>query len=286
MDADPAERLALEAVLHWYAAMGVDASMDEEPHDRFASPPVPAAEGDGPRLAVTPTMPASAPAPGPAIASASGPAEAQVRQAQALAAGAATLDELHALWSERSGCGLAATASRMVFAGGTPGARLMLVGAAPEADDERQGEAFAGRHGRLLDAMLAAIGFDRTSAYLANVVPWRPPGGRAPTPLELALCLPFVRRQIELAAPRVVLCLGERAAQPLIGTRDPIGKLRGRWLAYEGEARAVPALVTYSLDFLLKQPSQKKRAWTDLQALALRLEETAGAPERSAGATV
>ena len=268
VNADPSDTRALESLLRWYAAMGVDASVDEEPHDRFVTPapasPPPERVSASPQPIDTPTR-GGAPRPAaPAPAS----AEAQIRQAEALAADATTLEELHARWATLPGCGLAATAARMIFSGGTAGAPLMLIGSAPEADDERQGEAFAGRHGQLLDAMLRAIGLARADVYLTNVIPWRPPGGRPPTPLELGLCLPFTRRHIALADPERVLCLGERAAQPLLNTRDPISRLRGRWLAYEGEAKTVRTLVTFSPDYLLKQPLQKRRAWSDLQMLA------------------
>lgn len=262
--ADPSDDTrALEGLLQWYVAMGVDAALDEVPHDRFVAPEPARPPRVAPQAALTPQE-------GPprlSVPATPASADALVRHAEALAAGARTLDELQALWAALPGCGLAATASRPIFAAGAP-APLMLIGGAPEADDERQGEAFAGAHGRLLDAMLRAIGLDRADVYLTNVIPWRPPGARAPTPLELALCLPFTRRHIALAEPAVILCLGERAAQPLLGSRDPISRLRGRWLDYEGEAKTVKTLVTFSPDYLLKQPLQKRRAWADLQILA------------------
>jgi DNA polymerase len=265
---------ALEGLLRWYAAMGVDAAVDEAPHDRFAAsepaeaPSAPRnAAGRSPATAARPLPTARlAPSTDGALTS----AEDLVRQAEASAAGAADLDALRERWAALPGCGLGAT-SRMIFAAGTAGSPLMLIGAAPESDDERQGEAFAGAHGRLLDAMLRAIGLDRAGVYLTNVIPWRPPGNRVPTPLELALCLPFTRRHIALANPAVLLCLGERAAQPLLGSREPISRLRGRWLTHEGDTRTVRTLVTFSPDYLLKQPLQKRRAWADLQILEAEL---------------
>ena len=291
---DDATTAALEALLRWYAAMGADASIDEAAHDRFA----PSDTGDneaGPAVAALERVArraAAEPAPRSEIDRAAPPvtrkamdatpmaAEALVRQAKALAGGAGTLAELKARWEALPGCGLAATASRMIFSSGTPGAPVLLAGGAPDADDERAGEAFAGAHGRLLDAMLRAIGLDRGGVYMINVVPWRPPGNRAPTPLELALCLPFARRQVALADPAVILCLGERAAQPLLDTRDPIGRLRGRWMSFEGEAKTVKTLVTFSPATLLKQPIQKRRAWADLLMLAA---ERSVAPLRADG---
>ena len=267
MDGFPDDRPALESLLRWYVAMGADAPIDEAPHDRFAQPDVrPAA-----RAAPVAPMPASPPQARAMAALGVASAEALIRQAEALAAEATTLDDLLARLETLPGCTLAQTATTMIAVGGTPGARLMLVGAAPEADDERQGTVFAGAHGTLLDAMLRAIGLARTDVHIVNLIPWRPPGARAPTPLELALCLPFARRHIALADPALLVCLGERAAQPLLGTRDPISRLRGRWLSYEGDTKTVKTLVTFAPDYLLKQPLQKRRAWADLQMLAADL---------------
>lgn len=266
--------LAFESLLRWYVAMGVDAPLDEAPHDRFVALTAPSAEprlpaGRSPESRPTPAEPAAV-RRGPAAPTDLG-ADDLVRHAQAAAEGAGDLAELRDAWAAVPGCSLAATAANMIFSGGNPAAALMLVGGAPDAEDERTGEAFSGSGGRLLDAMLRAIGLDRAGVYLANVVPWRPPGKRAPTPLELALCLPFARRHIELAKPALIVCLGERAAQPLLGTRDPISRLRGRWLSYEGAAGTVKTLVTFSPDYLIGQPLQKRRAWADLLMVATEL---------------
>ena len=124
--------------------------------------------------------------------------------------------------------------------------------------------------------MLASIGLSRANAYLAHVIPWRPPGNRPPAPLEAALCLPFTRRHITLANPDLILCLGERTAQLLLGTKEPLARLRGRWLTYEDGATPIKTAVTFSPDYLLGQPLQKKRAWLDLLAFAKMLEAKAG----------
>jgi DNA polymerase len=151
----------------------------------------------------------------------------------------------------------------------------MLIGAAPGSDDERQGEAFAGPAGRLVDAMLAAIGLTRDSVYLANLIPWRPPGNRPPTPLEAGLCLPFARRHIALARPEIILCLGERAAQLLLlDTKETLSRLRGRWHDYPGADGPIRLAVTFSPDYLLSQPLQKRRAWRDLLDVARALESS------------
>jgi uracil-DNA glycosylase family 4 len=287
---DPLVAGALEGLLRWYVAMGADAAIDEEPHDRFAAPaPQPArgpaltqdAQAEEAENRDTPspeaprqrTLNRDLPAPAAAPRFESTPAaDALIAQAEELAARAGTLEELRHAWENFQGCGLAATASQMIFSGGTPGAPIMILGAAPGSDDERQGEAFAGAAGRLIDGMLAAIGLSRGTVYLANVIPWRPPGNRQPTPLEAALCLPFTRRHIALANPGVILCLGEKAAQLLLGTKEPLARLRGRWLTYEDGAAPVKIAITYSPDYLLSQPLQKKRAWADLLAFAKMLE--------------
>ena len=256
---------ALEGLLRWYAAMGADAAVDEAAHDRFVALPPPATRSAPASAAATPIRQA----PGPAAAQR--PAEALVAEAEALAAGAVDLADLQALWATVPGCTLAAS-SRMIAAHLPEGASLMLVGGAPGEDDERAGTIFAGKPGLLLDAMLRAIGLARTDVALAHVVPWRPPGGRPPSTLELALCLPFARRQIALAAPRVLLCLGERAAQPLLATRETVTRLRGRWLVHEGDAATVKTMTTFAPEFLLKQPVMKRRAWADLLMLEAELE--------------
>ena len=266
VDPSNAQPSALETLLRWYVAMGADAILCEVPQNRFAQPE-PVRQGDPRLVRPAPPLPVSLPGPGEGL----GTPDALIAQAKALAAECATLDDLKAHWASLPGCGLSSTAAHMIFSGGTPGARVMWIGGAPDSDDERHGEAFTGAKGRLLDAMLKAIGLDRREAYLANVIPWRPPGNRPPTALELGLCLPFARRHIALAAPDILICLGERAAQPLLGSRDPISRLRGRWLAFEGEATTVKTLVTFPPDYLLKQPLQKRRAWADLLMIAAEL---------------
>ena len=259
---------ALEGLLRWYAAMGADATVDEVPHDRFVAALAPAAP---PQPQASVAVPASSPAPAPRRDGPPASADALVREAQESAAAAIDLADLAARLAALSGNGLPANLGRMVLAGGKPGARVMLMAGAPEEDDIRQGSVFAGERGILLDAMLRAIGLDREIVYVANLMPWRPPGARALTPLELSLCLPFARRHVTLAAPEFLVCLGERAAQPLLDKSESLNRLRGRWMSYEGDGRTVRALATFTPDYLLSQPLQKRRAWADLQMLAAAL---------------
>ena len=152
--------------------------------------------------------------------------------AREAARSASSLDELRAILDRFEGCGLKGSASRLVFADGTPGSRLMLVGEAPGAEEDKQGLPFVGRSGQLLDRMLAAIGLDRSKVYIANIVPWRPPGNRTPTPVETQICLPFVQRQIELSNPDVLVTIGQPSTGALLGVQG-IMKNRGRWFPYQ-----------------------------------------------------
>jgi uracil-DNA glycosylase len=269
-------------LLAFYLDAGVDALLGEEPVDRMADT-APASfadsraavkrgnEGEGLRSA--PAIPVrSPPLPsreaGNVIAQAAlPPPEAATIAAREAAAKAKDLDVLRALLENFEGCGLRATATRLVFADGNPQARVMFVGEAPGYEEDISGLPFVGRSGKLLDRMMAAIGLDRTKAYIANVVPWRPPGNRTPTPQETAICLPFIRRQIELADPDILVCLGQPATQTLLSTREGITKTRGRWFKFDTGQREIRAMATFHPAYLLRQPLQKRLAWRDFLAL-------------------
>ena len=187
--------------------------------------------------------------------------------ARARAREARTLDELQKILADFDACPLRFTAKNLVFADGNPEARVMFLGEAPGADEDRIGKPFMGRSGQLLDKMMAAIGLDRTGAYIANIVPWRPPGNRNPTPQEVAVCRPFVERQIELVDPDLIVCLGAPATQTLTGTKDGILKARGRFFPYALPDREIRILATLHPAFLLRQPVQKRLAWRDFRAI-------------------
>ncbi len=193
--------------------------------------------------------------------------------AREAAGSAKNLDELRTLMENFAGCTLRATATQLVFADGNPKARVMFVGEAPGRDEDLAGLPFVGRSGKLLDRMMAAIGLDRTQAYIANVVPWRPPGNRTPTPQETAICLPFIRRQIELVDPDILVCLGQPSTQTLLETKEGITKTRGRWFKYHTGRREIRALATYHPAFLLRSPLQKRLAWRDFLALKKALAQ-------------
>ena len=255
----PPDPTTARDLLDFYLEAGADALLGEEPVDRFAE------VTPAPRAAAAPKAPAQRPVvAAPAVAPAA--PDAAAMEAREAAKSAATLHELRAILERFEGCALKATASRLVFADGNPQARLMLVGEAPGRDEDIEGLPFVGRSGKLLDRMLAAIGLDRTSVYIANVVPWRPPGNRTPTPQETQVCLPFITRQIELADPDVLVCLGGPSAQTLLG-QSGITKIRGRWFTFHSGAREIRAMPTFHPAFLLRSPLQKRFAWRDFLAI-------------------
>jgi len=266
---DPVDPAALTLLLRWYAEMGVDLAVDAEPHDRFADSALPLPNPPPAPEVKTLARPAPRASEAPAASLSTDVIAQSAREAASIAN---TLEELREKLLAFEGCGLRATATQLVFADGNPEAEIMFVGEAPGADEDRIGRPFVGRAGQLLDKMLAAIGLDRTRVYIANVVPWRPPGNRTPTPLETSACLPFIRRQIALVNPKILICLGAASTQTLLATKDGIMRLRGRWLDYDGESGRIPALAMLHPAYLLRQPGHKKLAWADLRALAKKIE--------------
>jgi uracil-DNA glycosylase len=283
---DPAPSVA--QLLAFYLEAGVDCALAEEPVNRLADPDIAAAARE-PAPAQAARMPeTSAPtkpmptklmatksmaAPLPVGRGEPAPApDAAIASAREAASTAPSLEALRALLETFDGCALKHTATRLVFADGNPQARVMFVGEAPGRDEDIEGLPFVGRSGKLLDRMIAAIGLDRSSAYIANVIPWRPPGNRTPTPQETQICLPFIRRQIELVNPDVLVTLGNPSTQALLGTREGIMRTRGKWFDYETGSRAIRALATFHPAYLLRSPSYKRMSWQDLRAIAKALE--------------
>jgi len=267
LHADPPHR-----IFEFLSAAGVETLLGDEPVNRLAPPPKEpesrAMAGD--RQPASDARPASSPAP-------AAPDDAAMAARQ-LAASAPDLDTLRDLLDRFDGCALKGMATRLVFADGNPLGRVMILGEAPGRDEDEIGRPFVGRAGQLLDRMLAAIGLDRNQVYIANIVPWRPPGNRTPTPQEIAICMPFIQRQIELAAPDVLVTMGAPATQNLLGQREGILRLRGRWFDYQTggndrPARTIPALATLHPAYLLRQPAQKALSWRDLRALRARLDQ-------------
>jgi uracil-DNA glycosylase family 4 len=246
----------------------VEFAVDETPRNHFAGAAISASFPPKPAI-LAGSQPVAVPLRPP---DAGGERSSAEIAAGELAASAPDLASLRSCLESFEGCGLRRTATQLVFADGTPGSRVMFVGEAPGGDEDRIGRPFVGRAGQLLDRMLKSIGLDRTKVYIANVVPWRPPGNRTPTPLETQACLPFIRRQIELASPEFLVCLGASSAQTLLGVREGISRVRGRWFTFHcDDGRALRALAMFHPAYLLRQPAQKRQAWADLRALANEL---------------
>ncbi|SIT13174.1 uracil-DNA glycosylase [Insolitispirillum peregrinum] len=282
--------LSLPALLQWYLDAGVDEVIGDEPLDRYllSQQVVQAAQAarearQAERIAGQTRPPMQAGGRPTAQASdglvrptsvglAAAPAQARETAAH-VAAGCKTLTELRAAVEAFDGCALKVTASTTVFADGNPAAPLMLIGEAPGRDEDRQGVPFVGESGQLLAKMMASIGYDRSRYYITNVLPWRPPGNRTPTDQEVATCLPFLTRHIELVQPRVILLLGGLPTKALFARPEGIMRQRGKWRAYEspGLSHPIPALATLHPAFLLRQPGQKRLAWRDLLEILKKL---------------
>jgi uracil-DNA glycosylase family 4 len=253
-------------LLQFYVDIGVDEAMGEVAVDRTKV----LEKIDAP----LPFRSAPAAAPVEALPPVPGTFEA-VGDARTLAAAAKTLDELRAALESFEGLSLKRTATQIVFADGNPAARVMIVGEAPGADEDRMGKPFVGVSGQLLDRMFAAIGLSREeNLYISNVINWRPPGNRAPSDAEVALSLPFIQRHIELVNPAVVIFAGGVAAKALMQTATGITRLRGRWVDYnsEGLKTPIPAMPMFHPAYLLRSPAQKGLAWADLLSLKKKID--------------
>ncbi len=259
-----------KALLKWYIEQGVDETIGETAHSAFSelsagtreASPVPA---EAKLTNLTTAKPA---APLPSLQ----PIESIVKEAETIARSASSLADLKDAIMAFEGCSLKHTAMNTVFCDGNAEADLMLVGEAPGAEEDRQGRPFVGISGQLLDRMLATIGHDRENSYIANVLPWRPPGNRNPTPHEINICLPFIRRHIELVSPRVVLLVGGISAKALLNTSEGITRIRGNWHTLDLSGHIIDTLPTFHPAYLLRQPAAKKRAWQDLLAVQRKLE--------------
>lgn len=273
----------IRELLVFYLEAGVDCALGDEPIDRLSAPelatpdpassdrPIAAKTGIAPVAAARqPARQTATAAPRAGIAP---PPDIAIESAREAASTAPSLEALRTLLESFEGCALKFTASRLVFADGNPQARLMFVGEAPGRDEDIEGLPFVGRSGQLLNRMMGAIGLKRSDVYIANVIPWRPPGNRTPTPQETQICLPFIRRQIELVNPDVLVTLGNPSTQTLLQTREGIMKTRGRWFDYDTGTRTIRAMATFHPAYLLRSPSYKRMAWLDLRAIAKALED-------------
>ena len=271
---------AIRALLDWYALAGVDQAIDHAPRDRYREAAAAEAAARAPAPAAAPEPPpepervsATAEAPPAPVLPQLAPGDA-TWSAQEIAAACTSLDQLVAAVRAFDGCALKRTATNTVIGDGNPAASLMIVGEAPGAEEDRQGLPFVGPAGRLLDRMLAAIGLDRSAVYITNMLPWRPPGNRSPTAEELAICQPFLERQIELIAPRILVLVGGIAAKALLNRREGITRLRGQWFPFSTPRMSgtVQATATFHPAYLLRSAQAKREVWRDLLAIEERIK--------------
>lgn len=266
--ADDRLTTGLRAWLAWHAQMGAaDFELDGWGDVRPAPPAVAAA-----KAMPKPPAPAARP-PTPQLLRGD---RGAVGDARRLAAACRTLDELRQALETFDGCALKQTATRLCFGDGAADARVMLIGEAPGSEEDREGRPFVGPSGQLLDRMLATIGLDRGLVWITNVIFWRPPGNRTPTTAEIAVCQPFLERQIEILAPSVIVLAGGAAARALLARGEGVSQLRGRRYAYEGPnlPAPIPTLVMFHPANLLRQPLNKRFAWRDLLTLNAWLAES------------
>ncbi|MBY3276168.1 uracil-DNA glycosylase [Rhizobium laguerreae] len=297
-DLSPAE---LAALLHFHADAGVEWLLEEEAIDRFAEfeamkaarrpatqaqqqRPV-AGESLTPKERSVPGERQTPPRPGtaslrsaaPAERAASGPQPAipdgeAVQQARFAAESARSLSELKTAIEAFNGCNLKHSARSTIFASGDAESGIMVIGSAPGAEDDREGVPFSGKSGQLFDKMLAAIGLTRSAILLTQVIPWRPPGNRAPSAAEMDICRPFIERQIALAEPKAILLLGNFSARFFFGENDTIHGLRGRWKGIAVADCVIPAIASLHPQDLLTAPVNKRLAWNDLLAFQAKLK--------------
>lgn len=256
----------LADILRFYADAGLDYALDEEPQNRLLEVEKPAAPIlTAQKLTVRPTM---------ASPSTAVPDDAAVARAHTAAKAATTLEALRDSLEAFDGCSLKFTAKNLVFADGNASSKIMLVGDAPGRDEDLEGRPFAGKAGQLLDKMLAAIGLSRDQVYLTNMIYWRPPGNRTPTPMEIEICRPFIERHIEFIDPNLIVFIGAGSAKGFMTGSDSILRMRGQWQEWTSpNGRAIPALAMLHPDYLMRQPAQKKLAWRDLLSLKARIVE-------------
>ncbi len=294
---DIAEQIAHFAALQWHLDQGMDEVLADEPgllmraSVAAAAPAMqPASDIDPPApAAIAPGVSATTTSRAATITNIAPPAPVQgtpelKNEAIRLALGAQNLDELRTALASFEGIAIKKTATNMVFCDGNPEAPVMLVGEAPGADEDRLGRPFVGASGQLLDRILKCIDLDRTQTdperaiYISNILNWRPPGNRTPTPQEVELSLPFIERHIALVKPKLLIFCGGVSAKALLNTDDGISKLRSRWHNYTPQTpgldiSSIPAIATYHPAYLLRTPSQKRAVWQDMLNLATKRQE-------------
>lgn len=267
------------ALLAWYVEMGVDCAVSTTPTDwrnhtkeRHKETSASSISGQGQIDRAPPTLRPDAINAQTRVQRSHAPQEAEAL-ARERAKSARSLDELQQILSGFEGCALSATAKNLCFYRGAATAKLAIIGEAPGRDEDIAGKPFVGRAGQLLDKMLASIGLSENDVHITNIVYWRPPGNRTPTPLEAQICRPFLIRQMELLQPELILVLGGAAAKAVLDVNDGIMRLRGKWRTWAINDKDVPVMPSLHPAYLLRTPAAKRLAWRDLLALKLALSE-------------
>lgn len=260
----------LQQLLEWYLVAGVDETCGNQP---FTPNSAPVSSPLRPQLNFNSVMPATtAQAPRPATTQLAQATNNACQSAKDLCASAQSLEELRDLMEKFEGCALKLTAAHTVFGDGNPQAKVVFIGEAPGADEDRIGVPFVGRSGQLLDKMLAAVNLDRTKCYICNILPWRPPGNRTPLDSEIAVCLPFLKRQIDLINPDYIFMLGGSAANAVLDVTDSISRMRGRWYDYyKSDGSKAMVMASFHPAYLLRTPGQKAKAWADFLRLSRQM---------------
>jgi len=261
----PIDNGDIATLLRWYMDSGVDDSTGLETIDHFSRPDMPQHPQ---KISATISQPGHQARTVPVLL----PVEEIAREAQKQADCCKTLTELKEVISNFDGCLLKRTATHTVFADGNPDSHIMLIGDAPGDHEDREGTAFTGEVGELLDRMLGAIGLERAQDfYVTNILPWRPPGNRKPTDEEITVCLPFIKKHIELFNPELIILLGGISANNLLGSTAGIARLRGTWKDYDLKGRKIPVRALFHPVYLLKQPRAKGAAWQDLLEIKAKI---------------
>ncbi len=267
-------------LIDWYVEMGITTATANTPTDHFKFVPLPAigysaapkpVQKTAARTAAVPSSPVVSSAPAPLNI----PRSKMSQESRNIANACQSLADLKEALSKFEACALKFTATNLVFSDGNPKAKIMLIGEAPGADEDREGIPFVGGAGQLLDKALATIGLNRTNLYITNILPWRPPGNRPPTPQEIAQCLPFVERHIALIRPKMLILLGGVAAKAILTDNEGIMKIRGQWRDYvcPGLDTPIHTMATYHPAFLMRSPSQKAQLWQDLMLIEDAVKE-------------
>lgn len=254
-------------ILEWYILAGVDAICNDATVNYLAKEKKSESEKTLPNSSGNEVV-------RPALSLLSQASSAACMKARDLCQKAQTLDDLKAMVESFDGCSLKFSANSTVFGYGNPKAEVMIIGEAPGADEDRIGEPFVGRSGHLLDKMLQAVNLPREDCYITNILPWRPPGNRTPTDAEVAVCLPFLYRQIELIKPKVILLLGASAANAVLDNNESISQMRGHFMEYTTTTGTkIETLATFHPAYLLRSTGQKAKAWSDFLRLQNKLRE-------------